>query len=232
MAILIFHSRLWPETTPLPADWLAELPPEKRYELLRSRPVRRWESMVGLRLLSHGMATLGYADFKLSEVRSGRGLKPVSGRGVDFSISHSHGLAACALNSTSGEPVGLDIEQIRPLDVHSLARYVNPEGQPPMRTVAETLERWTCIESVMKAASGAGLARIKEVQCDPDDDAIAHFDGRRWHTRQIDLDLDYAACVATRAESTGPSSAPVINITDVTWDELRLPTYRASGIAR
>ncbi|MFT5049286.1 MAG: phosphopantetheinyl transferase [Chlamydiales bacterium] len=232
MAILIYHSRAWPETTPLPAHWLAALPATKRAELVRSQPARRRESATGLRLLAHGMHALGCTDFELSEVHFEDRTRPRTGRGIDFSISHSKGLVACALNTHEGHPVGLDIERIRPIDASSLDGYLLPRGAERVLTATEIFDLWTRRESVVKAASGAGLARIKEVEYDSDDAPIANFDGRRWHTQRVDLGRDFAAHVTTRIDVSGRYSAPAIRVVSVTLELLNLPAPCASDSPR
>ena len=74
-----------------------------------------------------------------------------------FSLSHSGEYAACAL---AREPVGVDIQKIRPVDLGVPRRSFSEEEQQKLRLSnapeEELIRIWTLKEAVVKA-SGLGL---------------------------------------------------------------------------
>lgn len=94
--------------------------------------------------------------------RSGRG-KPYFAQWpyqkYHFSISHSHGLVACALAET---PVGLDVERVRAFSPALAERVCAPGERAMLERAADPdsfLTRlWTCKESYMKY-TGLGMAQ-------------------------------------------------------------------------
>lgn len=74
-----------------------------------------------------------------------------------FSLSHSDEYAACAL---AREPVGVDIQKIRPVDAGVARRCFSEEEQQRLRLARapeeEMIRIWTLKEAVVKA-SGLGL---------------------------------------------------------------------------
>jgi 4'-phosphopantetheinyl transferase len=89
-------------------------------------------------------------------------------QGLHFNLSHSGGLALYAIAS---EPVGIDLEQIRPLsDAEQLAkRFFTPAEAEAIATLpmaqkqAAFLNAWTRKEAYLKA-TGDGLAGLDEVE--------------------------------------------------------------------
>ena len=83
--------------------------------------------------------------------------------GLDFNLAHSHELALCAV--TSGRPVGVDVEWLRPMpDLLSVARIAfSPAelaallAQPEADRLATFFRCWTSKEAYIKAR-GDGLA--------------------------------------------------------------------------
>lgn len=77
--------------------------------------------------------------------------------GWHFSLSHSEEYAACAL---AREPVGVDIQKIRPVDTGVARRCFSEEEQQRLRLARapeeELIRIWTLKEAVVKA-SGLGL---------------------------------------------------------------------------
>jgi len=79
---------------------------------------------------------------------------------IQFNVSHSGAWVACVLDAT---PVGVDVEQIRPIDIEIAERYFSAIEQEQIREADEArrLERfftlWTLKESYMKMI-GKGLS--------------------------------------------------------------------------
>lgn len=136
-------------------------------EGLSSPRLHAWERRAGRALL--GLA-LGEWGVRLPEgleqaLRYGpRGKPYLEGNPVYFNISHSRGLAACAVESC---PVGLDLEALRQFRPGLAERAFTPKERrlaqaSPDRDRALT-QLWTCKESLMKL-SGQGMAALVEAE--------------------------------------------------------------------
>lgn len=75
-----------------------------------------------------------------------------------LSLSHSHGLVACAV---SAEPVGLDVERIRPVSPR-LLRLLSPEERDYVRCDADFFRLWTLKESLIKCRGGH-LGQLRQI---------------------------------------------------------------------
>ncbi len=96
--------------------------------------------------------------------------KPIlaGGGDVQFNLSHSHNLALCAI--TYQQPVGIDVEYLRPVAVMDLARRFFRPSEQAMLATLNTAEQqrtffryWTCKEAYLKAC-GDGLGQIQSVE--------------------------------------------------------------------
>ncbi|GAB1544268.1 4'-phosphopantetheinyl transferase superfamily protein [Scytonema sp. NUACC21] len=86
-----------------------------------------------------------------------------------FNLTHSQGLALCAV--TSARQVGVDLEYVRPIsDVLSLAnRFFSPaeygvlSSLPPHQVQEVFFRYWTCKEAYLKA-TGVGIAQLEQIE--------------------------------------------------------------------
>ena len=132
--------------------------------------------------------------------------------GLQFNLSHSHGLASYAF--TLGCEIGIDVERIRPLaDCESVARRFFHAGEVADLLSLPDAERlrafflcWTRKEAYIKAI-GTGLAtsldrcRVTFLPSQPP--AIAHMTGdpeakQPWSLHDLALSPDYAGAIAYR----------------------------------
>ncbi|RCJ33590.1 4'-phosphopantetheinyl transferase [Nostoc minutum NIES-26] len=89
--------------------------------------------------------------------------------GLLFNLSHSQGLALCAVNYT--RQIGIDLEYIRPMsDVEALAeRFFLPREYAVVRSLPVDKKQevffryWTCKEAYLKA-TGEGIAQLEQVE--------------------------------------------------------------------
>ncbi|WP_416235683.1 4'-phosphopantetheinyl transferase HetI [Nodularia sp. UHCC 0506] len=89
--------------------------------------------------------------------------------GLCFNLSHSQGLALCAVNYHS--QIGVDLEYIRPMsDVEALAkRFFLPREYEIVRSLSGHEQQeiffryWTCKEAYLKA-TGEGLAQLEQIE--------------------------------------------------------------------
>lgn len=80
------------------------------------------------------------------------------GLDVHFNISHSDGIAVCAVNDT---PVGIDIEKIRDIDLKIVNRVCTAEQAEYIGdSVYKFFEVWTAKEAYVKC-TGEGLKNLK-----------------------------------------------------------------------
>ncbi|WP_414548499.1 4'-phosphopantetheinyl transferase HetI [Anabaena sp. CCY 0017] len=86
-----------------------------------------------------------------------------------FNLSHSQGLALCAVSYHS--QIGVDLEYIRPMsDVEALAkRFFLPREYEIVRSLSDHKQQeiffryWTCKEAYLKA-TGEGLAQLEQIE--------------------------------------------------------------------
>ena len=139
------------------------------YQLPAGEKKHRYEHRIGLRLLSQGLRDYHQIDLIPKQLEDllpkAEGRKPfLEGYPqVHFNISHCDGMAACAI---SGSPVGVDIENPRPIS-DALIRKVltKQEREFFAQKVLDQASReawffrfWTLKESYLKY-TGEGLSR-------------------------------------------------------------------------
>ncbi len=119
-----------------------------------------------------------------------------------FNISHSGDLVVLA---GSNDPIGIDIEQIQPLDYLELAIHFQKQEQEYIRDAPNTqqafFELWVKKEAALKAI-GTGITNgLKRFSC------IGHHvdhNDTRWHLRPVQLDPAFIGYICTTS-----SAAPV-----------------------
>jgi 4'-phosphopantetheinyl transferase len=132
-------------------------------------------------------------------------------RGLHFNMSHS-GEWAVIVISHSGE-IGVDIEQVRPLNYLELAQIVfSPHEQATLRATpverqqAAFFNGWTRKEAFIKA-KGAGLTHgLQDFDVSLDDDASSRLiatrpdpdEARHWVLQSWSPATHYVACVCWR----------------------------------
>lgn len=123
---------------------------------------RRLEHRAGWALLRSGLIRQGFCGREetveglMARAQKGEHGKPCLPGGPQFSISHSRGLIACAIER---EPVGLDIERVREFSPGMIERICTPGEQ--LLTGGDRgllTQLWTCKESYMKL-TGRGLSQ-------------------------------------------------------------------------
>ena len=187
------------ETDLAPGQWLDELPAEARDRVSRMhQPRDRWQSLAGLQMLKKGLLEMGFSDYSLTELTFTPGRKPCCGRAVDFNVSHSGNLVACALSDAG--PVGMDIEKIRPVNPDSFRLYLTPaERRWASGDDRRFFTLWTGKESVVKAHGQGGLHDIRNVELSAN---RAFFAAREWRLRPLALVPGYQASLAMEASAS------------------------------
>jgi 4'-phosphopantetheinyl transferase len=193
---------------------LEQLPKPKRDQILRLRPpLSRFNSTFGWLLVKFGFRHSGYADFELSRLNFDERQKPRwPGAQHDFNLSHSGSLLACVL--TDNGQVGIDVEQIRPLQDQDgmFERILAPqETLSADAGPALFFQYWTRKEAVIKAEGNSGVWDMPEVHLQ---ETEAYYKNRCWQTYPLELVPGYAACTASDRAN------PDIRIEAVTCEQL------------
>jgi 4'-phosphopantetheinyl transferase len=138
-------------------------------------------------------------------------LTAAGARGAHISLSHTHGLIACAASEEG--PIGIDVEYWRLRDFSSLADFAFGPGerQEVARYGVSAFYRiWTLREAIAKA-TGNGLMAAIDGQ---DQVAAAPLSGcwvsGEWRLFNASPHINYSLAVASKSENTWPE-------TSLTW---------------
>jgi 4'-phosphopantetheinyl transferase len=180
------------------ARWLRELPDEKREVIRRTRFARgRVASLAGLQLLKRGMQEFGFDDFELRTVSFPRGGKPRCALPVDFNISHSGDLVACALSDESN--VGVDVEKLRDIRIEAFQRFLSARERAWVGDDGRRfLKLWTQKEAVVKGDGRGGIAKLRKAMIEQ---GMGMLEDQPWHLRELSLHPDYVAHAAIDRET-------------------------------
>lgn len=126
------------------------------------RPDDRLRSMAGHLLLRHALRARGVADHDWRRASGPYGKPCLQGAtALEFNLSHAGRWVMCALAPT---PVGVDIEQVRAIDLELAQRFFHPAEYAALMACAPALRRdyffrlWTAKEAYVKAL-GLGFQR-------------------------------------------------------------------------
>jgi 4'-phosphopantetheinyl transferase len=166
---------------------------------------RRWEdktsSLYGKLLLIKGLEDLGIV-IPLSEVKYSPFGRPYLADNVDFNISHSGNLVACAF-ATSGN-IGLDLEEIKPIDLEIFNDHFSKEEWSAINSSDNKYEEfyrlWTIKEAALKS-SGDGL-NIPLLQVSVQGDKVKVKE-RELSATKIELVNNYSSHIVTDSPIKG-----------------------------
>jgi 4'-phosphopantetheinyl transferase len=168
--------------------------------ILLGRYLKADPESLSLKYLDHGKPELG---------------PPWNTHGLEFNVSHSHGLAVYAF--TRGRPVGVDVEQVRPMPNAQalLERFFSPDEVaqwrrvPAQRQLQAFFQGWTRKEAWLKAV-GSGLSFPLSEFCitidGPPRVISIRGDAReaaRWWLATLEPQAGYVAAVAAPAGESG-----------------------------
>lgn len=196
MAVMVLITSEFCVSPLLEAAWLAELPEARCEQVSRWQDERaRHRSLIGSRLLAHGLSRLGVTGAGLAALRYPPRSRPVlEGASIDFSLSHSDGRIVCAL-STQGR-VGVDVEALGGLRAGDFRLYLTEaERAWAGRSARRFYAVWTRKEAVVKAASDRGLLDVARVDTTPGE-GLAAFDHRLWQTMRLPVGRNHVAHLA------------------------------------
>lgn len=136
------------------ADRLQLLPETLKTAALQKRKwIDRQLSIAGKLLLGEVLGKFGLEQLSLSDLRSGTRYRPYFEANIDFNISHSGNLVICC--GTDKGRVGIDVEQVRAIDLDEFADCFTPNEWSIIRNAADANNSfynfWTRKEAVLKA---------------------------------------------------------------------------------
>ena len=130
---------------------------------------------------------------------------------LEFNISHSGEYVLCA--SSRDRTVGVDIEQIKPVDFDHFRDVMTGRQWEEIYEADDPLRKfftyWTIKESVIKA-DGKGLS-IPLQDIEIRDGFVITGNVYTWYTHSLDIDLQYCATLATE----GPVEPAGINLVEM-----------------
>ncbi|MBO9205526.1 MULTISPECIES: 4'-phosphopantetheinyl transferase family protein [Niastella] len=185
----------------LPADcynrYLQQLPVQMQE---KNNRFVRWQDkmadLLGKMLLLKALRSFGYQAQSLQCLQFNENNRPYLNTQTDFNISHSGNYVACAI--TNGIRVGIDIEEIRPVQLYDFKHVMTTSqwhsiaiAEDPLR---EFYRAWTIKESVIKA-DGKGMSLpLTAIEFDKGN---AYVGSLTWKLIEWGIDPGYAACMAT-----------------------------------
>lgn len=139
-------------------------------------------------------------------------------QGLEFNLSHSHDLCACAFSRT--RPLGIDVEYVaRSVNALDLARRLfsttelaELHGTPPELRTRAFLNGWTRKEAVLKATGQGLTGSLRRIGVSLTPDAPARFltpAPAGWTLEALDLGPEYVGAVALAPRSgDAPRAVP------------------------
>jgi len=192
-----FGVRLWKARLDDSGDLTHLLDPAERERAARFRQPRhshRFTAARGALRLILGALT-GQAPGALRFHYSETGKPSLTG-GPHFNLSHSGGLAVCAVSAQG--PLGVDIEHIRAnTDQERIAaRYFAPDECAQAVGAGHFFRVWTLREAILKATGlgVAGMARLRDQTVAGR--AEVEFNGTIWRMAEFEPEPGYAGALA------------------------------------
>ncbi len=174
-------------------SFLQNLPSNKAQTISRLvDDKQRSASVLGLVLLEHAMQQMGFSDFDFLQLIFSPNQKPSCTANIEFNITHSDSLVACAVSQAS--PVGIDSETSN-REHNTLLRHAFNDAE--LEQISDgsqsLLDLWVQKEAVVKA-TGGGITDLKYIQLDH---CTALYQNQRWFLHRLPLDdndISYLAC--------------------------------------
>jgi len=136
--------------------------------------------------------------------------------GPHISLSHTHGLVACAVSDEG--PVGIDIEYWRERDFTALADYAfGPREREEVahNGISAFYRIWTLREAIAKAIGEGLIATIDGLDSVADAPASGSWATKTWQLFYTSPQIDYSLAMASVGENTW-SEMPITLIDSAT----------------
>lgn len=192
MTQIFYHKLSTPFSIKKWAFYYQQMPEDIQERIRRYRKEEnKYQLMVGRLLLKEGMEQLGFKDFKLADLYYNEFNCPLWRKGINFNIAHSANVIACAFSKT--KKIGLDVEQVRPINLADFTYILNELDEQNIQQAANAytafFKIWTIKEAVTKAI-GKGLSI--DVQQIYIHEKYAVFEGQKWYYQTLDLEDNIA----------------------------------------
>lgn len=198
MSVKIFYTQFNAENkTAILTQWLSFLPIKfrdiiSRYKLEEDKT----RKLLGRLLLIEGMRDFGIPNISLEEVKYNPFGKPYLYDHIDFNISHSGNYIFCAI--AEGLKVGIDIEELKPINFSEMHQIMNATEWLYIRAAIDPLREfyrmWTLKEAALKA-EGTGFLTDPDKVCVKKD--IVHIGNNNWFCHELFFDTDYSGHLVT-----------------------------------
>ena len=120
----------------------------------------------------------------------------IDGLALQFSISHSEDLVACAVAKSA--KIGLDVEKIKPVKLSLMQAYMDEVAWQEIINAPDPdgmfFHHWTIREAAIKA-SGFGLEQIELAEIKTTDDTI-QLRNEMYHYKMLPLSHTHSSCLA------------------------------------
>lgn len=161
---------------------------------------RRWQDrqagLFGKLLLADGLVRCGHPAGHLRNLVWDDAGRPFLDLHMDFNISHSGEYVVCAL-SPAGR-IGIDIEEIRPVDVSDFKAQMTPDQWEEIMASENRLHTffsfWTQKEAVVKADGGGIALPLDEITVAG---GKAFLAGDTWDVNEVRIADGYCCHLAT-----------------------------------
>ncbi len=153
-------------------------------------------TLIGRLLVSHAFKTILNRAANFEEMVFTEAKRPVIPEsGLNFSISHSQFLTACAV-AVNGD-VGLDVEKITPIDLNIFRPYFEEAEYKSFSTGNDFdlfYSLWTKKEAILKAYGHGLTVPLIDVYASGNQGKVH---GRTWHLRTLGFPEGYVGHIAT-----------------------------------
>jgi 4'-phosphopantetheinyl transferase len=192
--ILVNYTRLNRRlSAALIGSFLHRLPPHKADALARLGDSKQaTASVLGLILLGQAAEQLNVVDFSYKKINFSPTQKPTCSNGIEFNITHSENIVACAVSLSTA--LGIDSETTDERNPRLLHHVFNDNELAQIKSGARSsLELWVKKEAVAKA-TGSGVLAMKAIVLDQE---RASCNNQSWYLQRLALDVNdvsYLAC--------------------------------------
>lgn len=171
----------------------------------KAKRFRRWQDrqafILGKLLVWKGLKDQNYEDDCLGKIQLNSFGKPYVDPPVFFNLSHSGKYVLCAF---SKDEVGIDIEEVRPIETNDFASIFSEQEKKHLRTTSTPLKDffrfWTIKESVIKAI-GNGLS-IPLPLINALEGGVISVENASWYFEEIPIFKNYCCSIASSARLT------------------------------
>lgn len=153
---------------------------------------RRWQDaqayLYGRLLLKYGMHSLGF-NYSLVDMKTDENGKPYfPDSSFSFNISHSGEYIVCIISIDEKSHLGIDIEEVRPLELKGFEAVFSPEEKEELNDVIKFYTYWTRKEAVIKADGRGMKIPLDLVNTTA---LTVPLDGENYHLHEVKIDEDY-----------------------------------------